>query len=84
VPTINRRTSMSMTNRERFLALLAESGVTQVESAGLIAEQTQRPCSARTVRSWIASPETPSARPCPDWAIEALERRLKKRKKVVA
>lgn len=73
-----------MTNREKYLALLAGSGVTQVESANLIAEQTQRPCSARTVRAWLASPEAPSARPCPDWAVEVLERRLKKLGKVVA
>ncbi len=73
-----------MTNREKYLALLTEAGVTQVESASLIADQTQRPCSPRTVRAWVATPETPSARPCPDWAVEALERRLKKLKKVVA
>jgi hypothetical protein len=73
-----------MTNRERFLQLLAQAGVTQVASAELIAKQTQRPCSPRTVRAWLASPETSSARPCPDWAVEALERRLKTLKKVVA
>jgi hypothetical protein len=55
-----------------------------VKSASLIAEQTQRPCAPRTVRAWLADPATPSARPCPDWAVEALERRLKKLKKVVA
>jgi hypothetical protein len=73
-----------MNNREKYLTLLSQGGVTQVESASLIAEQTQRPCSPRTVRAWLAAPETPSARPCPDWAVEALERRLKKLKKVVA
>jgi hypothetical protein len=73
-----------MTNRDKYLELLAQSGITQVKSASLIAEQTQRPCAPRTVRAWLADPATPSARPCPDWAVEALERRLKKLKKVVA
>jgi hypothetical protein len=73
-----------MTNREKYLELLEQSGITQVESATLIAEQTQRPCAARTVRAWLADPATLSARPCPDWAVEALERRLKKLKKVIA
>lgn len=73
-----------MTNQEKYLALLAESRVSQVESATLIAVQTQRPCSPRTVRAWLASAEVPSARHCPDWAVEALERRLKKLKKVIA
>jgi hypothetical protein len=73
-----------MTNREKYLRLLEQASVTQVDSAGLIAEQTQRPCSPRTVRAWLTDPTTPSARPCPDWAVDALERRLKKLKKVVA
>lgn len=72
-----------MTNREKFLALLADAGITQVQSAELIAAQTQRPCSARTVRAWLAADDTPSSRPCPDWAVEALEKRVKKVKKVV-
>lgn len=72
-----------MTNREKYLQLLAKTGVTQVDSAKLIADQTQRPCSPRTVRAWLADPQTPSSRPCPDWAVEALERRLKRLKKVI-
>ncbi|WP_205299318.1 hypothetical protein [Paraburkholderia sp. Cy-641] len=70
----------SMTNREKYLVLLQQAGVTQVESAALIARQTQRPCSPRTVRTWLAKPGTPSARPCPGWAIEALERQLENEK----
>ncbi|QIN62710.1 hypothetical protein SBC1_27260 [Caballeronia sp. SBC1] len=56
---------MPMINRERFLALLTESGVTQVKSAGLIAEQTQRPCSARTVRSWAQESSCLNRHKCP-------------------
>jgi hypothetical protein len=74
----------SMTNRDRYLQLLALSKITQVESANLIAAQTQRPCAPRTVRAWLATPGTASARSCPDWAVEALERRLKALKKPIA
>ncbi|WP_321935553.1 hypothetical protein [Paraburkholderia sp. J8-2] len=73
-----------MTNQERYKALLEQAEITQVESAALIAAQTQRPCSARTVRAWLTDADKPSARACPDWAIEALEKRLKKLKKIVA
>ena len=65
-----------MTNQEKYLQLLADFGVTQAESALLIAEQTQRPCSVRTVRSWLNDPTKTSSRPCPDWAIEVLEKSL--------
>jgi hypothetical protein len=74
----------SMTNRDRYLQLLALSKITQVESANLIAAQIQRPCAPRTVRAWLATPGSASARPCPDWAVEALERRLKALKKPIA
>nr|WP_249665033.1 hypothetical protein [Pectobacterium carotovorum] len=63
-------------NRTRFLALLAENGLTQAKAAFLICEYTRRPCSVRTVRSWINNPGKPSARTCPDWAVEALKQAL--------
>jgi len=61
-------------NREKFLELLAKSYLTQVDAAELIAKQTQRPCSPRAVRSWVAESTVPSSRPCPDWAVEALKK----------
>ena len=66
-----------MTNQEKFRALSQKAGITQERAAQLIAEQTMRPCSLRTVRSWLADSALTSARPCPDWAVLALETRLK-------
>ncbi len=65
-----------MDNRNRFLTLLKENGITQVKSAVLIAAVTQRPCSPRTVRSWVNDPEKASSTPCPDWAVAALEKAI--------
>ena len=65
-----------MDNRNRFLTLLKENGITQAKSAVLIAAVTQRPCSPRTVRSWVNDPETASSTPCPDWAVAALEKAI--------
>lgn len=42
-----------MDNRTRYLQLLKDYGITQAKSAELVAAVTQRPCSARTVRSWV-------------------------------
>ncbi len=65
-----------MTNREKYLALLKANGITQAKSAELIAAVTHRPCSPRTVRSWINDPDKPSSTPCPDWAVDALEKAI--------
>lgn len=67
----------AMTNQDKFRELYLAAGITQKKAAQLIAEQTMRPCSVRTVRAWLADPDLPSARPCPDWALLALETKLK-------
>jgi len=66
-----------MTNQKKFRDLCQKAEITQEKAAQLIAEQTMRPCSLRTVRAWLADPKLPSARPCPDWALLALETKLK-------
>lgn len=74
----------SMTNQEKFRKLCADGNATQEEAARLIAEQTMRPCSVRTVRAWLADAEkTSSARPCPDWALLALETKLRASKRLL-
>ncbi|WP_060515388.1 MULTISPECIES: hypothetical protein [Pseudomonas] len=60
-------------NRQAFLALLEKHKVKQGESAMLINAVTQRPCSVRAVRSWLNDPTKKSSRPCPSWAVKALE-----------
>ncbi|OWJ92291.1 hypothetical protein B6S59_20790 [Pseudomonas sp. A46] len=65
-----------MDNRQQYLHLLKTYGITQAKSAELIAAVTQRPCSARTVRSWVNDQNKPSSSPCPDWAVAALERAI--------
>lgn len=71
-----------MKNQAKFLELRARAGITQTEAAQYIADQTMRPCALRTVQAWEADTEKASARPCPDWAITALETRLKVLRKI--
>lgn len=66
-------------NREKYSNLLNMYKITQAESAALICEQTNRPCSVRAVRSWLNDPDKPSSRPCPDWAINALENAIQEK-----
>lgn len=65
-----------MDNRTRYLELLATHKITQAKSAELISAVTLRPCSPRTVRSWVNDPEKSSSTPCPDWAVAALEKAI--------
>jgi hypothetical protein len=64
-------------NRAQFAQMLEQASLSQTKAAELIALQTMRPCSARAVRSWLADPELPSARACPQWAVLALQAGLK-------
>lgn len=63
-------------NRDRYLQLLETNGISQVYSATLIEAVTERPCSPRTVRSWLNDPKKPSSRECPSWAVAALEKAI--------
>jgi hypothetical protein len=67
-----------MTNREKLIKLRGQLNLTQLGVAELIAKKTGRPCSMRTAHAWEADPSIGSSRPCPDWAIEILEKALQK------
>jgi hypothetical protein len=67
-----------MDNRTRFKQLLDQYGIPQaskdnLSAAKIIAAVTKVPCSDRAVRSWLNDPTKSSSRPCPDWALTALQ-----------
>ena len=63
-------------NRERMRRLCELAG-SYKEAAKLIAEQTMRPCSEDSIKSWTCDSQATRARTCHDWAVLALETRLK-------
>ena len=71
-----------MNPREQLLALIARSDITKKEAAYYISEETKRPCSVRAVQAWLAVEGSKNARPCQDWAVIALEARLKHLRKI--
>lgn len=71
-----------MNNSEIFNKIRIENELTQADCAAYICEYTQRPLSVRTVRSWLNDQSKPSSRPCPVWAIEALEKAIAQKKSV--
>ena len=62
-----------MTNKDKLRQLLSEEGITQSQAADRIAAYTKRPCSVRSIRSWLANDDLSSSRPCPDWALAVLQ-----------
>lgn len=66
-----------MCPKDKLLWLIEQAGVTQARAAELIAQETKRPCSVRSVRAWLADSDKPSARTCPEWAVDALASRLR-------
>ena len=75
---------IAMNNRENFKALMKEHNIKQDQCAVLLEAVTKRPCSVRAIRSWINDPEKKSSRPCPDWAVSALERAIEYMRLAVA
>lgn len=67
--------------QERLRALIDKAGITQDQAAYLIAKETKRSCSVRTIRAWLADGTKPSARPCQEWGVKALEAQLARQKK---
>jgi hypothetical protein len=74
-------TEYQLDNRERMRELCELAG-SQTKAAEMIAEQTMRPCSVESVKSWTCTLGTSRARTCQDWAVLALETRLKVLKKI--
>lgn len=56
---------------------LCEIAGSHEKAADFIAGQTMRPCSVSAVKSWTCDENTSRARTCHDWAVLALETRLK-------
>lgn len=62
-----------LSNQDRLRALIEAAGLTQKRVAEIVEARTFRPCSLRTVQSWLAAPGLPSARNCPDWVFGVLD-----------
>ena len=63
-------------NRKKIKELCEVAGTYSV-AAKLITAETNRPLSVDAIKSWTCSPDSSRARTCPDWAIAALEKKLK-------
>jgi putative heme degradation protein len=60
-------------NQKEFRAMLEQLGITHAQAAELITNKTFRKVSPRTVKSWLYTATSTSARTCPTWAIKILQ-----------
>jgi uncharacterized protein YbjT (DUF2867 family) len=65
-------------NRLALHTLLRDNGLSQAGAAAIITELSGRPCSLRSIMSWLAAPSASSARPCPTWAVDIIREALEK------
>jgi len=72
-----------MSNQKKFRELLASGGYTQKMAADIISDETKKIVSQRTIRAWLTPEDKPSSRPCPDWAVFALEKKLRRLRKII-
>lgn len=56
----------------QFKELIAATGLSQSKAADLISMRSNKVCSERDIRAWMALPGLKTSRPCPEWAIAAL------------
>ncbi|EEB1245416.1 TPA: hypothetical protein ACS7ZV_003528 [Providencia alcalifaciens] len=59
-------------NRKILTDFLDREKISLLQFTRVVEKLTFRPCSERTVQSWLSSPDVVSSRTCPDWIIELL------------
>lgn len=73
-PTITKKQAEE--NRKALRELMKKVNLTQQEAAEILAKKTGRSCSRRILSAWLADPNLPSSRICPNWAVIELKHAL--------
>jgi hypothetical protein len=78
---IKEPTSMedALMNRSRLQDMMEGAVLSDVQAACLLMEESGRPCGVRTLQHWLKGDASKVSNRCPDWAVQALERGLRKR-----
>lgn len=66
-------------NKNKLRELVATTGLTDAQIVNIVMAESKRPCGVRTLIRWLSGDEQKKLQRCPDWAIEALEKGLKRR-----
>ena len=66
-------------NKNKLRELVETAGLTDAEIGNIVMVESMRPCGVRTLKWWLSGDEQKKLQRCPTWAIEALEKGLRRR-----
>jgi len=66
-------------NKNKLKELVATTGLTDAQIVNIVMAESRWPCGVRTLIGWLSGDEQKKLQRCPDWAIEALEKGLRRR-----
>lgn len=66
-------------NKNKLRELIETAALTDAQIVHLVMAESNRPCGIRTLQWWLSGDEKQKSNRCPDWAIEALEKGLRRR-----
>jgi hypothetical protein len=65
-------------NKNKLRELVETAALTDAQIVHLVMAESNRPCGIRTLQWWLSGDENRKPHRCWDWAIEALEKGLRK------
>jgi hypothetical protein len=66
-------------NKNKLRELVETAALTDAQIVHLVMAESKRPCGIRTLQWWLSGDENRRPHRCPDWAIEASEKGLRRR-----
>jgi hypothetical protein len=66
-------------NKNKLRKLVETAALTDAQIVHLVMAESKRPCGVRTLQWWLSGDEQKKPHRCPDWAVEALEKGLRRR-----
>jgi hypothetical protein len=66
-------------NKNKLWELVETAGLTDAQIVHIVMAESMRPCGVRTLKWWLSGDEQKKLQRCPTWAIEALEKGLRRR-----
>jgi hypothetical protein len=67
-------------NRNKMRDMVESAAMTDAQVVSLLMAESDRPCGVRTLHWWLHGDEQKKPQRCPDWAVEAFEKALARRR----
>ena len=67
-------------NRNKMREMVESAAMADAQIVSLFMAESDRPCGIRTLQWWLHGDEKKKPHRCPDWAVEAFEKALARRR----